>query len=302
MHKITSYGEILFDIFPGAKTLGGAPFNFIYHIKKLTGNGNFVSRIGNDSLGDEILNFLKVNDISHKFITIDYNHPTGTANANLDDNRIPHWKIENNCAYDFIELSGDMIDLIENETGCLYFGTLAQRNEISRETLNSLFGKNIKYFCDLNLRQNFYDAGILLTSLNTANVLKLNIDELKVVNDLIIKKRFDEILIAKSLSDNFNIDLVCITLGDEGAILYKEGDANHYKIKVENVIDTVGAGDAYASILCLGFLEGWENTQINKIASEFAAGIIQIKGALPKENKIYDTFKDKLLSQRLNRK
>ena len=161
MKKITAFGEILFDVYPDTRTLGGAPFNFIYHIKKLTGQGNFISAVGDDELGIEIINFLKSNTISPDYVTVDKNHPTGVANANLDENKIPHWEIKLNCAYDFIEISDKIMNLIKEETDCLYFGTLAQRNDISRNTLNSLFGKKLKYFCDLNLRQNFYNTDII---------------------------------------------------------------------------------------------------------------------------------------------
>jgi fructokinase len=294
MKRLTAFGEILFDVYPGMKTLGGAPFNFIYHIKKFTAEGNFISAVGNDDLGREILDFLKSSDISSSYIEIDNNHPTGAAIANLDENGIPHWEIKTNCAYDFIKLSGKIINLVEEDTDCLYFGTLAQRNDTSRETLNILLDKNIKYFCDLNFRQNFYNIDIIKHSLKTAHLLKLNTDELKIVNDQLFKQKFDEIALAKSISDRFDIDIICITLGENGAIIYKNGKFNNYKVIVENVVDTVGAGDAYASILCLGYLNGWEISKINKIASEFASEIVQIKGALPKDDGIYEIYREKI--------
>jgi fructokinase len=292
--RITAFGEILFDIYPCMKTIGGAPFNFIYHIKKLTGDGKFISSVGDDDLGKEVLNYLKSNNISTDYILIDKNHTTGAANANLDENKIPHWEIKTNCAYDFIETNDKIIDLIERETDCLYFGTLARRNDISRNTLNKLFHKEIKYFCDLNLRQDFYNADILITSLYNANILKLNNDELKVVNGLLFKQNYDEVKLAELISSEYNIEMVCVTLGDRGAILYQNGISDYCKNQVENVIDTVGAGDAYSSILCLGYLYGWDISKINKIASEFAAEIIQIKGALQKNELIYEIFKDKI--------
>jgi fructokinase len=290
MKKITAFGEILFDVYPGVKTLGGAPFNFIYHIKKLTGKGNFISKVGDDELGTEIFNFLKLNEISSDCIAVDKEHPTGIANANLDENKIPHWEIKLNSAYDFIELSDKITSLIEGETDCLYFGTLAQRNEISKNTLSKLFGKKKKYFCDLNFRQDFYNTDIIKTSLNIADILKLNEDELKVVNDLLLNQTYDELSLAEQISEKYNIELVCITLGSKGAILYKNGKTDHYKTDAEIIVDTVGAGDAYASVLCLGYLNGWEISKINRIASEFAAEVIQVEGALPSDESIYERF------------
>ncbi|MHB8578290.1 MAG: PfkB family carbohydrate kinase [Ignavibacteriaceae bacterium] len=290
MKKITSFGEILFDVYPGFKKLGGAPFNFIYHIKKLTGYGNFISKVGNDKNGNEIVNFMINQDMSTKNIQIDNEHLTGTASANLDVNKIPHWKIELNRAYDFIEYAKRLNSLIEEETDCLYFGTLAQRGVQSRKTLQSLFGKRIKYFCDLNLRQNFYNSEIIKSSLSAANVLKLNSDELRIVRNLLLINKADEFQSAKTLSEYFEIDLVCITQGEEGAMLYKDGIMNHYKGVVEKVVDTVGAGDAYAAMLCLGYLNGWSLEKINKIASEFAGEIIMVNGALPENDFLYDKY------------
>lgn len=295
MKRITAFGEILFDVYPEVKKLGGAPFNFIYHIKKLTGNGNFISRIGNDAAGNEILSLMKSNFISTQFMQVDAQHPTGDAFSNLDENKIPHWKIETDCAYDFIKPDENIRKLINKSTDCLYFGTLAQRSEQSKMTLHSLFGRRIKYFCDLNIRQSFYSKKIIETSLKACNVLKLNDEELKLVNNLFFQENFDEINLAKIVSERFKIDLVCITLGPNGAIIYKDGASNHFKIEVEQVLDTVGAGDAYAAILCLGYLENWEISKINKIASGFAAEIVKIEGALPNDDSFYKEIRTTVL-------
>ena len=139
MKRITAFGEILFDVYPGMKTLGGAPFNFIYHIKKLSGEGKFISSVGDDDLGKEVLNFIRLSTISTDYVLIDNKHTTGVANANLDENKVPHWEIKTNCAYDFIKANDNIINLVEKETDCLYFGSLAQRNNVSRNTLNILF-------------------------------------------------------------------------------------------------------------------------------------------------------------------
>ncbi len=290
MKNITSFGEILFDVYPEYKKLGGAPFNFIYHIKKLTGYGNFISRIGNDQAGNEIVNLMINHGMPTKYLQIDNEHLTGSANANLDENKVPHWDISLNRSYDFIENIQILTSLIEEETDCLYFGTLAQRGEQSRKTLNSFFGKKIKYFCDLNLRQNFYNAEIIKSSLSAANVLKLNSDELRIVRNLLLINKADEFQLAKILSEYFEIDLVCITQGEEGAMLYKDGIMNHYKGVVENVVDTVGAGDAYAAMLCLGYLNRWGLEKTNKLASEFAGKIIMVNGALPENDFLYDKY------------
>ena len=290
MKKITSIGEILFDLYGSREKPGGAPFNFIYHIIKLTGQGTFVSRVGADERGERMRNILKEKNISDRFLQIDKTHKTGIARTNLSDDKVPDFVIEENCAYDFINKTDDLSKLIQQETDCLYFGTLAQRSEVSRNTLQSLFNKTTKYFCDLNIRQKFYSKDIIEKSINVANVLKLNEDELKLVNNLILKNSYDLENTAKEILNKFSLDLLCVTRGSKGSLLFKGNEDNYVKIKNENVIDTVGAGDAYASVLCLGYLKGFSIKKINWIASQFANEIVKVEGALPTDDSIYDTF------------
>ena len=292
MKKITSFGEILFDVYPDGKKLGGAPFNFIYHIIKLTGKANFVSRVGNDQNGDEILQILKDREISSEFIQIDQNHKTGVAKTTLNEKKIPDFIIEENVAYDFIELTDPLKKLISQSTDCFYFGTLAQRSEQSRNTVQKLAADpNIKCICDLNIRQNYYTPETIEQSLSAADVLKLNEQELELVNKLIIKSEVNKTETVKKMMRIFNIELLCVTKGSSGAILYKDGQENYYKIKNDKVVDTVGAGDAYASMLCIGYLMNWSIEKINKLASEFANEIIKVKGALPEDDTVYQSFK-----------
>lgn len=287
--EITSIGEILFDINEDKKYLGGAPFNFIYHIINITGKGNFISRIGNDKLGNEIQLFFKENNISNKFLQIDLNNKTGRAIANLDENKIPHWVIEENCAYDFIESNNDILNLINEKTQCLYFGTLCQRNKISGKTIQSFFFKDIIYFCDLNIRQNYYSKEIIETSLKTTDILKINDDELNLINNLFFNNEIkEEKIIVNQLIEKFSIDLICVTKGANGASIYTLNDESHYKSKINKVIDTVGAGDAFAAILCLGYLNKFDLLKLNKLCNSFAFEICMIKGAIPKDKNFYN--------------
>ncbi len=295
MKDITSIGEILFDVYPNGKSLGGAPLNFIYHVIKLTGNGNFISRIGADDLGKEIVNILDERQIPRLFLQEDRKHKTGEAITSLNDNKIPTFKIEEDRAYDFIELNETVENLLNNETECMYFGTLAQRSGTSANTIQSLFGKDIKYFCDLNIRQNFYTKEIIKSSLYASNVLKLNTDELNLISDLFFEKNMNVTETSKMILENFNLDLLCVTKGEEGAIIFNNSnESNSYNahIKKEEIVDTVGAGDAFASILCLGYLKSWNIEKINKTAAEFAGEIVKVDGALPEDDSIYDEFKE----------
>jgi fructokinase len=292
MKKITAIGEILFDVYPEGKTLGGAPFNFIYHVIRLTGQGSFVSRIGNDDLGNEIKQSLKEKGIPDKFIQVDNSHKTGTARPTLNDAKIPTWIIEQNTAYDFIENEKNLNKLIESNTDCLYFGTLAQREPKSRRTIQSLLNKDKKYFCDLNIRQNFYTKEVIEASIQAADVLKLNIDELKLLNEIFIRQDFNENKLAGKIIKDCNIDLLCITKGNGGAALYTQTGVNHCAVGVKNVVDTVGAGDAYAAILCIGYLNNWDLKRINRTAAEFAAEIVKVQGALPTDDLVYEKYRE----------
>jgi len=290
MPEITSIGEILFDIYENGKKLGGAPFNFIYHIVKLTGKGNIISRIGNDNDGREILDLFHSKGISSDCVQIDNIHPTGRAKANLDENKIPQWVIEQNCAYDFIEKKDNINEAI-SDTVCLCFGTLAQRHKVSRETIQSLFGRPIKYFCDLNIRQKFFSKDIINLSLKSADILKINEPELELLNNLFIKESYNLITTALKLKNMFNIEVICVTCGGNGSYLFKEDEIDYTKAVVKNPVDTVGAGDAFAAILCTGYLMRRDIKEINKTAAEFAGEIVKITGALPESDKIYEEFK-----------
>lgn len=292
--KIVSIGEILFDCFQNKKVLGGAPFNFFYHTYKLTQDAQFVSRIGNDSDGKTIINFLKEKQINLDFIQLDDKHPTGLVKIQLNSAGSPIFEIEINCAYDFIELSYELKELLTTNTELMYFGTLAQRNSASRNTIQSALGKSIRYFCDINLRSNFYSREILETSLISADVLKLNADELKIISEMFLNKSYDLETSAMKLIDKYNLEMLSITLGEEGAILIDKKDINKNKFPVSKIADTVGAGDAYSAILCIGYLHNMPIDQINYFSTKFASKICSITGAIPASDEIYDQFKEEL--------
>ena len=180
--KVTAIGEILFDIYPDKKRFGGAPFNFIYHVWKILGKVNFISAVGNDDNGKEMLAHLNSIGFDTQYITIDNEHPTGTVNVALDENKIPRFTMNPICCFDYMRLNDSTKELVEHGTDLLYFGTLSSRNKIARETTQSLCGKeHLKYFCDLNLRHNFYTKELVEETLCTCNVIKINYEELEIL-------------------------------------------------------------------------------------------------------------------------
>jgi len=296
MKTITSIGEILFDVYPDGKKLGGAPFNFIYHIKNLTGDGSFISRIGKDEMGKEIIDFFDKHKIATAFLQMDDALLTGAAVPTLNEKRIPEWIIEENRAYDAIEITDGIISLVD-KSDCLYFGTLAQRDIRSRSSIQALFDRKIKYFCDLNIRQNYFSKEIVESSLKVANVLKLNVDELQLVNSLIYDNKIKSAEIAEATLNDYNLEMLCVTHGENGAIIYRGGETNSYNYPVKNVVDTVGAGDAYSAILCLGYLHGWDIERINILACEFASEIVKINGALPNDLSFYQKYREVIFNE-----
>ncbi|MDR3666472.1 MAG: PfkB family carbohydrate kinase [Ignavibacteriaceae bacterium] len=290
MKNITAIGEIIFDIYPGYKMPGGAPLNFIYHINKLTGKATFISRVGADTDGKDIVEFLEKSELPISYIQTDKKHDTGAALANLDENKIPHWEIPSGRAYDFIEVPTDKEKIVQNSS-CFYFGSLAQRMEKSRKTIQSFFDKNMKYFFDINIRQNYYTKDILETSLQATDVLKVNDGELKLLHDLFIPGKFDLNKTAYEIITKFDIELAAITMGGKGAWIFTEKEFDFYNAKVNNIVDTTGAGDAYSAILCMGYLNKMKPDKINRLASDFASEIIKIQGAIPNDDSIYARYK-----------
>jgi len=288
--RITSIGEILYDVYPEYKKLGGAPFNFIYHVWKLNGNASFISRVGDGKNGKEMLKQLKAMKFDCKYIGVDTIHPTGKVNIRLLEDKTPQFTISQESAWDYIELTDKIEKLVKQKTDILYFGTLSQRNFTTRNTIEHLLNEKIKYFCDLNLRHHFFNENIIATSLQKSNVIKINEAELEIVMESVYGRTYGTRDSVKKLIKDFDIDLLCVTMGENGAYLFSKTGSNKYKARVKNLVDTVGAGDAYAAILCLGYLNEWSIGKINHIASNFAADICTVDGAIPENDSIYKKY------------
>ncbi|MEW6194317.1 MAG: carbohydrate kinase [Bacteroidota bacterium] len=286
---ITSIGEILWDIYPGKKRLGGAPFNFIYHAWKLLGKGNFISSVGNDLYGSEILDYLDKIGFDIRYISIDEKHPTGYVKVIIDGNKNPHFTISAESSYDYITLNQSSLHALE-ESDLIYFGTLSQRNNVTRSTIQNLFGMQKKFFCDLNLRHDFFTNEMIEAALRISHVLKVNDHELDKLKRFFMLSE-DNGKAIEQLSNAFNIELIAVTFGENGALLYDGNNFSWYKTSGREIIDTLGAGDAFAALLCIGYLFNMPVNEINKLANEFAADICGIEGALPVNDDIYTKYR-----------
>jgi fructokinase len=290
---IVGIGEILWDMLPSGKVIGGAPANFAYHSQELGESSIVVSCVGNDELGREIISSLEKKDMPTEFLYIDKSHPTGVVSARINKEGKPSYLIQEEVAWDYIPTSTLMRELAF-KSAAVCFGTAAQRSQLSRMTIQTFVGlmeqDSIRVF-DINLRQNFYSQDVIETSLSLANVLKLNVNELSVVKKL-LRLNGDEKKILNDLSRKYSLNLIALTRGREGSILFAEGKTSNHEGHKINVEDTVGAGDAFVAGLVTGMLRGYELDDLHNKANRVASYICSKHGATPSlTNEIRKLFK-----------
>ena len=279
---IVGLGEILWDMLPSGKALGGAPANFAFHAKELGESSVVISCVGNDEMGREIISSLENMDMSTEFLYIDKTHPTGVVSVTTNKEMKPSYLIQEGVAWDYIPTSELLSELAFKSTA-VCFGTAAQRSQLSRMTIQKFVGlmgqDSIRVF-DINLRQNFYSRDVIETSLSLANVLKLNVNELSVVKKL-LRLNGDEEKILNELSRKYSLRLIALTKGMEGSIIYSEGRISKHEGYRINLEDTVGAGDAFVAALVTGLLRGYELDDLNNKANCVASYICSKHGGTP---------------------
>jgi len=281
---IVGLGEILWDMLPAGKQLGGAPANFAYHAQALGAKGVVVSCIGDDELGKEILSRLGGLGLDCRYIATDKAHRTGTVTVKLDENGVPDFTIHEDVAWDFIPPDAALL-AIAARADAVCFGSLCQRSDVSRDTVRR-FLKATKPDClrifDINIRQSYYNKDIVHAMLETSNVLKLNDDELPVVTELLDIKGAESEILAELVA-RYDLRLVVLTRGAEGSRLYgPDGDSECKGIPPAKIADTVGAGDAFTAAVAVGLLRGDGLEQINAHANRVASFVCSQDGATPK--------------------
>ena len=281
--KVIGIGEVLWDLLPTGRQLGGAPANFAFHAKMLGAQSQLVTRIGRDDLGRAILGRFAEMGIDAAAVQLDEQAPTGTASVVLNNGGVPHFVIQENVAWDRLMVS-EKARAIVQEADAICFGSLAQRNETSRMAIQSLVASArsgaFKIF-DANLRQKFFSLEIIKTSLELANILKINDEELPVIAKFFELAGGPEEQIAK-LAQRFDLRLVALTCGARGSLFYSHGSYSKVQGLPASVVDTVGAGDAFTAMLALGLLAGWELDRINQSANKVAAYVVSQPGATPR--------------------
>lgn len=279
---VVGIGEVLWDVLPEGKKLGGAPANFAYHVSQFGLNSRVVSAIGNDKLGAEIERDFSEKGLEGIIEKVAY--PTGTVQVSLDDNGVPNYTIKENVAWDNIPFTTALKELAQH-TCAVSYGSLAQRNIVSRETIHAFLdampkGGAYKIF-DINLRQNFYTKDIICESLERCNVLKINDEELVAVSRLFGYPGIDLqdkcwILLAK-----YDLKMLILTCGVNGSYVFTPGHVSFVETPKVTVADTVGAGDSFTAAFVSAILRGLSVSEAHKLAVNVSAYVCIQNGAMP---------------------
>jgi fructokinase len=274
-------GEILWDVLPLTRMLGGAPANFAYHVNALGGAGVPVSRVGDDDLGREALSLLVCRGLNIDAVSIDPDHPTGTVDARVDADGVATYVFPDDVAWDFLALDPPSLTLAAN-ADAVCFGTLAQRGPVSRRAVHRFLDaarKGLKVF-DVNLRQDFYTPEVIADSLDAADVLKINDAELDVVTRLFSLPEGEQPAL-RTLMERHGLGLAVLTRGEKGSLILSPDTVSDLPGESVQVVDTIGAGDAFTAALVLGHLKQWPLDEINRYAAAVAAHVCSQPGAMP---------------------
>jgi len=284
--KVLVFGEVLFDCFSaGEQVLGGAPFNVAWHLQALGHQPQFISRVGEDELGEEIKAAMTLWGMNKTALQIDPIHPTGQVQINLINGE-PQYTITPDCAYDFI--AADEFSNLP-ETGILYHGSLGLRNKVSRNAFMQLARKpELSIFLDVNLRSPWWQKEQLHEWIKQARWVKLNLDELQKLGycSKDIKQEMS------NFQTQYQLDLLIVTRGEAGAIVRSDDGAFNTLTPepVTDIVDTVGAGDAFSAVFIHGLVSGWSVNHTLEIAQQFASQVVGLRGATSTDPAFYQDF------------
>lgn len=278
---IVGLGEILWDIFPERKVMGGAPANFAHHVSQFGFDGYAVSAIGDDDLGRDILSSLEDKEL--KYLLEKTSFPTGTVDVTVDRRGVPQYNIHKNVAWDNIPFT-EKTEELARRTEAVSFGSLAQRSLVSRKAIKqflSIMPKSGLKIFDINLRQNFYTREIIHESLEWANMLKINDEEVLVLADLYGWKGRNEQDICKEILVQYKLDIVILTKGTEGSFVFTRKETSYQPTPRVHVADTVGAGDSFTAAFVVSYLNGDRIIDAHQLAVEVSAYVCTQHGAMP---------------------
>ncbi|MBC6111088.1 carbohydrate kinase family protein [Pedobacter fastidiosus] len=283
-NKVITIGEILWDVFPEGKKAGGSSMNVALNLHKQSVDSNFISAVGDDENGKELLNFLEASQFSTNLIQVNTELPTSTVVVQLDENHQATYTIKQPVAWDDIKITNQNIEAIK-QADALVYCSLTFRDERSKKTILEFIENAKTKIFDINLRAPFFEKDLIDQLLKKANILKINEDEIVWVRDTFGLTGNTDEQILKQLSSQFNIEIICLTLGDKGACVLKDGKLfKHTGYKVQ-VADTVGAGDAFLATFIACYLQGYPMETILDNACKVGAFVASQVGANPEYNK-----------------
>ncbi|MCM1162925.1 MAG: carbohydrate kinase [Muribaculaceae bacterium] len=280
---VIGMGEALWDVLPEGKKIGGAPANFAYHVSQFGLPSCVVSAVGDDPLGHEIIENLTSKGLTHMIETVPY--PTGTVQVEIDQAGIPQYEIKENVAWDNIPYT-PRLEKLANETCAVCFGSLAQRNVVSRDTINRFLdaipaeNKPLVVF-DVNLRQGFYNKEILCNSMERCNILKINDEELVTVSRMFGYPGIDLQDKCWILLDKYNLKMLILTCGINGSYVFTPGHVSFQPTPKVEVADTVGAGDSFTAAFIASTLKGKSVEDAHLKAVLTSAFVCTRQGAMP---------------------
>jgi fructokinase len=294
--KLVGIGEVLWDVFPNHRLPGGAPANVVFHAAQMGAGAVLCSRVGIDDLGRELLAYLREQGIDIEAVQQDLDHPTGTVTVDLSRPDSPAFTIHADVAWDFMELNRTWESVLA-EADAVCFGSLAQRFPKSRETIIKgleAAGTAVRVF-DVNIRPPWIDAKVLRDSTERSDIVKLNDGETGTMADMLGMDAIQDRDFAAELLETYeDVQVVAITRGAKGCLLMdRHGPVELPGVKVE-VVDTVGAGDAFTAGLTIGILEGWDLRKIAGFANRAAALVAARPGAMPVLREEYRTLRTEL--------
>ncbi len=280
---VVGMGEALWDILPEGKKIGGAPANFAYHVSQFGFPSCVVSAIGDDALGKEIIENFTSKGLDQLIAEVPY--PTGTVQVEIDQTGIPLYDIKENVAWDNIPYT-EHLDALAKRTKAVCFGSLAQRNVVSRETINHFLDTMPKdddslIVFDVNLRQGFYNKEILCKSMQNCNILKINDEELITVSRMFGYPGIDLQDKCWILLGKYNLKMLILTCGINGSYVFTPGNVSFQPTPKVEVADTVGAGDSFTAAFIASILKGKSVTEAHTIAVKTSAFVCTQKGAMP---------------------
>jgi fructokinase len=283
----------LIDRFPDYERIGGAPFNFAYHIKQMGWPVRFLTRIGDDAAGRQILEMLKNSGLSTEDVQLDTRHPTGRVEVSLDFQGVPQFDIRADAAYDYLDLS--QVTAAEvSSADLIYYGTLVQRTDRGYGQVQAFLEQKTSVtrgFCDINLRPPHIHPEAIQSSLNHSDILKLNTEELMQISAMLDGPQ-DEPGAADWLLHKFALSHIAITMGAAGSkVITADQVITSPPAKVDAIVDTVGAGDAYAAVFAAGCLKSLPLDRTLAMATGFAADICGLPGAVPADTKLYKSLR-----------